>query len=53
MNYYLLSEQDLDELAWEIENFLFALRVKIQDKKVKEDPESTDENRDLKEDSES
>ena len=21
MNYYLLSEQDLDELAWEIEDF--------------------------------
>ena len=43
MNYYLLSEQDLDELAWEIEDFLSELRVKIEDKKVKEDPESRDE----------
>ena len=52
MNYYLLSEQDLDELAWEIEDFLSELRVKIEDKKVKEDPESRDENKDFKEESE-
>ena len=30
MNYYLLSEQDLDELAWEIEDFNLFLGVGIK-----------------------
>lgn len=37
MDYYLLSEQDLDELSVDIENFLFDLKEKIETKSVNKD----------------
>lgn len=37
MDYYLLSEQDLDEICWELENLLYEIREKIKSKKVTED----------------
>jgi hypothetical protein len=36
MNYYLLSEQDLQELIWDFENFILVIRDKIETKKIEE-----------------
>lgn len=35
MKYYLISEQDLDEYFWEIENVLLEILEKIKEKEVK------------------
>ena len=34
MNYYLLSEQDIDELIWDVENFLAEIKEKLENKKL-------------------
>jgi hypothetical protein len=34
MKYYLISEQDLDEYYWEIENVLLEILEKIKEKEV-------------------
>ena len=36
MDYYLLSEQDLKELIWDLEIFFCEVREKIQKKKIEE-----------------
>ena len=34
MKYYLISEQDLDEYYWDIENILLEILEKIKEKEV-------------------
>jgi hypothetical protein len=34
MDYYLLSEQELDEIFWDIENLLYEIKEKIKEKNV-------------------
>lgn len=34
MKYYLISEQELDEYFWEIENILLEILEKIKEKEV-------------------
>jgi hypothetical protein len=34
MKYYLISEQDLDEYYWDIENVLLEILEKIKEKEV-------------------
>ncbi len=34
MKYYLISEQDIDEYYWEIENILLEILEKIKEKEV-------------------
>ena len=34
MKYYLISEQDLDEYYWDIENLLLEILEKIKEKEV-------------------
>lgn len=36
MNYYLLSDQDLDEIIWDIENLTWQIQEKIRDKFINE-----------------
>lgn len=43
MGYYLLSEQDLDDILWEVEHFLLLLREKIEIKEVKHEEEREEE----------
>ena len=43
MIYYLLSDQDLDEIFWEIENLAWRLKEKIGDKFVHDLPYPVDE----------
>lgn len=38
MNYYLLSDQDLDEIVWEVENLTWRLQEKIKEKFVHDLP---------------
>lgn len=52
MDYYLLSEQELDEIAWDVEAFLYELRSRIQKKKIEEE-QSTVSNEDSEEESSS
>jgi hypothetical protein len=32
MDYYLLSDQDLDEILWDIENILWEIKERIKEK---------------------
>jgi len=32
MDYYLLSDQDLDEILWDIENILLEIKERIKEK---------------------
>lgn len=34
MDYYLLSEQELDEFFWELENLLYEIKEKIKEKNI-------------------
>jgi len=34
MKYYLLSEQDINEIIWDVENFISELKEKLEEKKV-------------------
>jgi proline dehydrogenase len=36
MNYYLLSDQDLDEIIWDIENLTWQIQEKVRDKFINE-----------------
>jgi hypothetical protein len=38
MDYYLLSDQDLDEIFWEVENLAWRLKEKIADKFIHDQP---------------
>jgi len=39
MKYYLLSEQDLDCIFWELENLFLELRERIEDKQIRHEEE--------------
>ncbi len=43
MIYYLLSEKDLDEIIWEVENLTWRLQEKIRDRFVHDLPYETEE----------
>lgn len=34
MDYYLLSEQELDEFFWDLENLLYEIKEKIKEKNI-------------------
>ncbi|MDZ4678600.1 MAG: hypothetical protein SGI74_13970 [Oligoflexia bacterium] len=34
MDYYLLSDQDLDEILWDIENILLEIKERIKEKNI-------------------
>ena len=39
MKYYLLSDQDIKEIVWEVENFIAELEEKIEEKMLEPDNE--------------
>ncbi len=39
MKYYLLSEQDIDEFFWDIENALLGIKEKLEEKRIDQDNE--------------
>lgn len=34
MDYYFLSEQELDEFCWDLENLLYEIKEKIKEKNI-------------------